>query len=114
MNKRVYNLNKERIIKNLLEELNKYYPPGLYEWTYEYRRSEYNNLIEIEREIDSAFLNGSDKELKKVLVEYWKFHKRNIDDFNNRSSKNIGLGNQKLNYEQVRKERLEERLNTKY
>jgi len=113
MTQTAFNLDKERTIKNLLEELNKYYPVGLYDWMYLNRKSEYKRLIEIENAVDKLFINnGTEIDLKDLLIKYWQLHKRNIDDFNNRSSKNIGSQNPQLNFEQIRKVRLEERVAT--
>jgi len=104
-----FKLNKETIIINLLEELNQYYPIGLYDWMYLNKKSEYQRLIEIENKIDNVLIYGTEEELKNTLREYWKLHKKNIKDFINSKEQLPYIEYQELNYEQIRKQRLEER-----
>ena len=92
--------------RKTLEQLNQFYPPGLYEWLYANKKSEYDRLIDIEKKIDLAILNDEDeKEFKTLLVEYWQIHKSNIHKFNNSD-------NTELNLTEIREERLEDRAAT--
>jgi len=105
MTQTAFNLDKERIIKNLLEELNKYYPPGLYEWLYKYNKSRYTEIIKIEDELDNVILSGTEEDTKKLLLKYWQLHKTAIEEFRNNQ-----LDETDINYAEVRKEMLEERV----
>jgi len=105
-------MTKEEMIKKTLEQLNQFYPVGLYDWMYLNNKTDYLRLIDIENNIDSLLINdGSQDQLKQLLIEFWQIHKKNIREFD-KSNENIDLKNPKLNYEQVRKERLEERVAT--
>jgi len=107
MNQRVSKLNKERTIKNLLEELNKYYPPGLYEWLYKYNKSRYTEIIKIEDELDKVISYGTEEDTKKLLLKYWATHKTAIEEFRNNQ-----LDESDINYAEVRKDMLEERISS--
>lgn len=96
------NMEKITLVRNTLEQLNKFYPPGLYEWLYANNKSKYYRLMAIELEIDNILIEGTIKDMKDVLNKYWKFHKDYIEKFNKKGQLNLDLP-------KVREKRLEER-----
>jgi hypothetical protein len=97
-------MTKYEIAKKTLEQLNQFYPAGLYEWLFQYRKSKYNKLVQLESGIDEVMLNGTEDEMKDILDEYWSFHKTCIEDFSNNYE-----AKSKLNY--ARKKLNEKRIN---
>lgn len=96
-------MTKQEMIERTLEQLNHYYPHGLYEWMFKENKSDYKQLIDIENGIDELILrDGSDIELKNLLITFWYIHKKNIEKFNNCKGGDF-------NYIEVRKQRLEQR-----
>ena len=49
-------MTKYEIAKKTLEQLNQFYPAGLYEWLFQYRKSKYNKLVQLESGIDEVML----------------------------------------------------------
>lgn len=97
-------MKKLNLIKRTLDDLNKFYPIGLYDWMYLNSKSDYEQLIEMENRIDYLIINdGNENVFKDLLIEYWQIHKRNILEFNDSH-------NAELNVSEIRKERLEERV----
>ena len=98
-------MNNLDLVRNTLEQLNKYYPIGLYEWLYKYNKSRYKEITEIEDEMDNVILNGTEADTKKLLLKYWQLHKTAIEEFRNNQ-----LDESDINYAKVRKEMLDERV----
>ena len=105
-------INEEMIkmVERTLDQLNSYYPPGLYDWMYVNNKSDYDNLIKIENNIDELLINnGSEEHLRVLLMEFWKLHKKNIELFSNGHNRNEGYQSDNYNLQHVRTERLQER-----
>ena len=99
-------MTKDELLRNILEDLNEKYLPGLYEFLFKNRTELYKQLQSIENNIDNAYLDGTVEELKLALRDYWVFHVRVIQLFkiSNKSDTNVDLT-------ETRKEMLEGRLN---
>lgn len=98
-------MNNLNLVRNTLEQLNKYYPIGLYEWLYKYNKSRYKEITEIEDELDVVLVKGTEQDTKKLLLKYWATHKTAIEEFRNNQ-----LDESDINYAEVRKDMLEERV----
>jgi len=96
-------MTKYEMATKTLEQLNQFYPPGLYEWLFQYRKSKYNNLMELERKIDDIMLNGTVDDMKDILNKYWSFHKSCIEDFSNNyeAKLNLNYARKKLNEKRI-------------
>jgi hypothetical protein len=93
-------MTREELLTRLMDDLNKRYPIGLYEYLYEHCPELHNELLNLEDRIDQTSLNPSASidQLKAVLREYWTFHMKAIKE-----STRIG----KLDLSQAKKELLE-------
>src|SRR3990172_569063 len=99
-------MTKEEMLSRTLEDLNKRYPIGLYEYLYKHRPDLYKRLLDLEDRIDQTYLNpnASIDQLKAVLREYWKFHMTGIKEFKQ-------VGQLEMNVLiKARKEMLDERI----
>ena len=98
-------MNNLDLVRNTLEQLNKYYPIGLYEWLFKFNKPLYYQIIKIEDELDKVIPNGTQEDTKKLLLKYWATHKTAIEQFRNNQ-----LDESDINYAEVRKDMLEEKV----
>ncbi len=100
-------MNKEELVRNILEKLNVRYPKGLYEFLYRYHPELYRRMIDIEDSIDQNLLNADSSidQLRSILREYWTLHMRAIQIFKD-------SGKVDSDFRKAREEILEDRLST--
>jgi len=97
--------NKEYLLNTTLEELRKKYTMGLYEFMFTNKSVLFTELENLEQEIDRLILNGTKRDLKKILREYWKLHIEAANEF--QIKKKSGF-----NYQKAKKEYMKKRLNS--
>ena len=74
---------KEDILKEVLDSLEKRYPSGLYDWLHVHDRDLYSRINQIEDALNKSFAEGgSVDEFKATLREYWRAHIEGIRAFN--------------------------------
>jgi hypothetical protein len=98
-------MTKDELLRSTLEDLNRLYIPGLYEFLYRHKGGLYKQLLDNENELDSAFLTGSADALKKALRDYWTLHMKAIQLFTE-------SGKVDSDFRKAREEILEDRLST--
>lgn len=75
-------MNNIKLAEDILEKLNVFYPPGLYEWLYKNKKRQYDKIVKVERDLHGVISYGTEEETKELLTEYWKLHKTAIDEYN--------------------------------
>jgi len=86
------NTEKERLLHVAFEGLSNEYPPGLYDWLYAHDRGTYDEINQLEDEVNENFLKGgSVDDLKAILREYWRLHMVAIRSFKGRGQSDTSL-----------------------
>jgi len=98
-------MTKDEIMRKTFEELGRRYPSGLYEFLYKGRKDVYQYLINLEDDIDKAFLFGTEEQLRSTLKEYWTLHMKAIQIFKNRDTTDFDT-------KEIRQQMLEDRVRT--
>lgn len=72
-------LEKECILNEVIDHLEKKYPSGLYDWLHAHDRGLYSRINEIEDALNGSFAEGgSVEEFKAALRGYWDCHMQAI------------------------------------
>lgn len=73
---------KDKLLNLTLDGLDEKYPSGLYDWLYKNKVEVYRQIFELEDRINDNFnTNGTVKELKAILRDYWIEHMKAISYF---------------------------------
>jgi len=73
-------LTKEKLLQRALEEIDKIYVSGLYEYFLSSREDLYKQLMDLEDQVDKTYLDSTVtvEELRATLREYWTFYKEAV------------------------------------